>query len=135
MVLTEIPNTDLAPYSIINHVIALQVVYFTATFPYLVLLVLLVRGLTLPGSINGILWYLTPQWDRLLTAKVGIILYHIDRFPGPSTPGHVLHMQGSRCATCPPRSINMKSMKPSPPPQVMNLFTLCHLPQWANGDS
>ena len=47
-----------------------QVVYFTATFPYLVLLVLLVRGLTLPGSLNGIMYYLTPQWHRLASAKV-----------------------------------------------------------------
>jgi len=47
-----------------------QVVYFTATFPYLVLLVLLVRGLTLPGSMNGIMYYLTPQWHRLASAKV-----------------------------------------------------------------
>ncbi|KAK2155964.1 hypothetical protein LSH36_225g01061 [Paralvinella palmiformis] len=47
-----------------------KVVYFTATFPYLVLLVLLVRGLTLPGSMNGIMYYLTPQWHRLASAKV-----------------------------------------------------------------
>ena len=45
-------------------------VYFTATFPYLVLSVLLVRGLTLPGAMNGILFYLTLEWHRLLSAKV-----------------------------------------------------------------
>ncbi|CAH1797534.1 unnamed protein product [Owenia fusiformis] len=47
-----------------------KVVYFTASFPYIVLIVLLIRGLTLPGSVNGVIYYLTPQWHRLLTAKV-----------------------------------------------------------------
>ncbi|CAD5125246.1 DgyrCDS13488 [Dimorphilus gyrociliatus] len=47
-----------------------KVVYFTASFPYIVLICLLVRGLTLPGCLDGILFYLTPQWHRLLSAKV-----------------------------------------------------------------
>lgn len=42
-----------------------QVVYFTATFPYLMLVVLLVRGLTLPGAKNGIIYYLYPDPTRL----------------------------------------------------------------------
>ena len=42
-----------------------QVVYFTATFPYLMLVVLLVRGLTLPGAIDGIRFYLYPDPARL----------------------------------------------------------------------
>jgi len=42
-----------------------QVVYLTATFPYLMLAVLLVRGLTLPGAKNGIIYYLYPDPTRL----------------------------------------------------------------------
>ena len=59
----------------------LQVVYFTATFPYLVLCILLVRCLTLPGSIDGIKFYLTPQWSRLLTAKVSLKVIWVTFWP------------------------------------------------------
>lgn len=47
-----------------------QVVYFTATFPYVVLTILFIRGITLEGAINGIMYYLTPQWQKILDAKV-----------------------------------------------------------------
>ncbi|XP_042907514.1 sodium- and chloride-dependent glycine transporter 1 isoform X3 [Parasteatoda tepidariorum] len=47
-----------------------KVVYFTALFPYLVLIILLIRGTTLEGSYDGIMFYLTPEWERLLDAKV-----------------------------------------------------------------
>lgn len=47
-----------------------QVVYFTATFPYVVLTILFIRGITLEGAVNGIMYYLTPQWQKILDAKV-----------------------------------------------------------------
>lgn len=49
---------------------ASQVVYFTATFPYLILVMLLIRGVTLPGAWKGIQFYLTPQFHYLLSSKV-----------------------------------------------------------------
>ena len=47
-----------------------KVAYFTAIFPYLVLISLLIRGLTLPGAADGVLFYLTPKWEELLNLKV-----------------------------------------------------------------
>ena len=47
-----------------------QVVYFTATFPYLGLLTLLIVGALQPGAVNGILYFITPQFDKLLDIQV-----------------------------------------------------------------
>ncbi|KAJ8312878.1 hypothetical protein KUTeg_010251 [Tegillarca granosa] len=48
------------------------VVYFTATFPYVVLITLLVRGLTLDGSYEGVKYFIFPKWELLLDAKVWV---------------------------------------------------------------
>lgn len=47
-----------------------QVVYFTTTFPYVVLTILLIRGALLDGSLLGIRYYLTPDWQKLREPKV-----------------------------------------------------------------
>uniref|UniRef100_A0A6Q2WUF1 Transporter n=1 Tax=Esox lucius TaxID=8010 RepID=A0A6Q2WUF1_ESOLU len=49
-----------------------KVVWVTATFPYLVLLVLLIRGATLPGAWRGVVFYLKPDWGKLLSTTVWI---------------------------------------------------------------
>ena len=50
-----------------------QVVWVTATMPYVVLSILLVRGLMLPGSTDGILYYITPRADRLFDPQVRVL--------------------------------------------------------------
>ncbi|CAB3992352.1 sodium-dependent neutral amino acid transporter B(0)AT3-like, partial [Paramuricea clavata] len=42
-----------------------KVVYFTATFPYIVLTAFFIRGLTLEGFDRGVKHLFTPQWDKL----------------------------------------------------------------------
>uniref|UniRef100_A0A8B9L6A5 Transporter n=1 Tax=Astyanax mexicanus TaxID=7994 RepID=A0A8B9L6A5_ASTMX len=49
-----------------------KVVWITATMPYVVLTVLLLRGVTLPGAIDGIKAYLSVDFLRLCDAQVWI---------------------------------------------------------------
>ncbi|XP_033647228.1 sodium- and chloride-dependent GABA transporter 2-like [Asterias rubens] len=49
-----------------------KVVYFTATFPYVVLTIMLIRGLTLEGAANGLLFYLKPDISRLADGQVWV---------------------------------------------------------------
>jgi SNF family Na+-dependent transporter len=47
-----------------------KVVYFTATFPYIVLLILVIFGATLEGAGDGIDFYLRPDISKLSDASV-----------------------------------------------------------------
>lgn len=49
-----------------------QVVWVTATLPYVVLLILLIRGATLPGAWRGVVFYLRPDWGKLLSTTVSV---------------------------------------------------------------
>ncbi|XP_055383393.1 sodium-dependent nutrient amino acid transporter 1 [Condylostylus longicornis] len=44
--------------------------YFLGVFPYVTMIVLLIRSLTLPGALNGVWYFFRPQWKELLNPKV-----------------------------------------------------------------
>jgi solute carrier family 6 amino acid transporter-like protein 5/7/9/14 len=47
-----------------------KVVYFVTVFPYIILTAILIRVLTLDGAREGIEFYITPNWENLLSIGV-----------------------------------------------------------------
>ncbi|CAH1405301.1 unnamed protein product [Nezara viridula] len=43
-----------------------KVLWFTALFPYVILIILACKAVTLPGAGTGLLYYVTPRWSELL---------------------------------------------------------------------
>ncbi|MFO7897713.1 MAG: hypothetical protein R6V58_01485, partial [Planctomycetota bacterium] len=52
-----------------------KVVMWTVSLPLVLLLILLIRGVTLPGSTEGIVYYLRPSWEQLKNAQVWLAAY------------------------------------------------------------
>jgi solute carrier family 6 amino acid transporter-like protein 5/7/9/14 len=47
-----------------------KVAYILALFPYVVMIILLIRGASLPGAGEGMRHFFEPQWGELLKPKV-----------------------------------------------------------------
>lgn len=52
-----------------------KIVAITVPIPTILLIILTIRGLTLPGAIEGISYYLTPDFSRLTDVKVWLAAY------------------------------------------------------------
>lgn len=71
--------------------VSVQVVYFTALFPYMLMFILFIRGVTLPGAMTGIRYYLIPDVEKLKDITVSDL--RVPRVRGG--PQHVHHRQCS----------------------------------------
>ncbi|KAF1378862.1 hypothetical protein PFLUV_G00194910 [Perca fluviatilis] len=49
-----------------------KVVYFTALFPYVILIALLINNAQLPGALDGITFFIVPEWGKLLSVEVWV---------------------------------------------------------------
>ncbi|XP_060075559.1 sodium- and chloride-dependent creatine transporter 1-like [Ylistrum balloti] len=49
-----------------------KVMYVMATIPYVFLMALLIRGMTLPGSLQGMEYYMKPRWKELSKLSVWV---------------------------------------------------------------
>ena len=65
-----------------------KVVYFTVSFPYIILIVLLVACCTLEGATNGVYYFLKPDWSKLL--EVSIFLKDFLDFPKTNSTGEFI---------------------------------------------
>ena len=69
--------------------------YITATFPFIMLIVLLIRGVTLPGASAGIKFYLYPDLERLKDPEVGVHAHACS--PAMASVRHASHGSAEIC--------------------------------------
>ena len=67
-------NCPLQPFIELGviYFIFLQIIWFTALFPYFVMTILLFRAITLEGASIGLMRYITPDWDKLYDSETWI---------------------------------------------------------------
>ncbi|ESO88413.1 hypothetical protein LOTGIDRAFT_126022 [Lottia gigantea] len=47
-----------------------KISYAVVSFPYIIIIILLIRGMTMDGSLDGIKFYVTPKWELLQHPRV-----------------------------------------------------------------
>lgn len=52
-----------------------KVIYVTATLPYVFILVFIVRAALLPGSMDGVMYYITPDFSRLRDGQIWLAAF------------------------------------------------------------
>ena len=50
----------------------LQIIWFTALFPYFVMFILLIRAITLDGAMDGLWYYVKIDWPKLYNGRTWI---------------------------------------------------------------
>ena len=58
---------------ILFFILFIQVVYVTALLPYFLLTIFLIRGLMLPGAMDGIKFYVKPDFEKLKSFDVSVL--------------------------------------------------------------